>query len=131
MASNRESIQSKIIEVIAKNGRRMQYDDIAAELLLDEGSCNALCNELVRRDLLVKPKAGWFDIPPYEPEQESESVPPWDMSPITHKQINYITSQLDAILHADLSVLDTTIASQVIDKFNSVRRALRIPFKEF
>lgn len=121
--------EQSVVKLIDAHGRPKHYDDIAYELGAEPGLINALCNRLVVKNVLTKPKAGWFGLP--EPEPLVESDDPWDMSPGTPGQIRYVEEQVHSFAIHTMSEHDTTILSTTIDKFNVVRRLLGIPFREY
>lgn len=53
---------------------------------------------------------------------------PWDTSEATESQLTYIDQLLKRLAQHDWSPLDTTQASTVIDRLNSVRRTAGIDF---
>lgn len=56
---------------------------------------------------------------------------PFDSSPASQSQIGYLTQLLGQLGRYDWSKLDTTRASESIDKLNAVRRMAGIPFVPF
>ena len=56
---------------------------------------------------------------------------PWDRTPASQGQLDYIAEMTKRVAEHDWSHLDTTIASQVIDRLNSVRKAGNIKFEQF
>ncbi len=55
---------------------------------------------------------------------------PWDMSPVTDQQVAYLKEMVRRFhVEADWSSLDTTQASSALDKFNTIRKALKMPFE--
>lgn len=66
---------------------------------------------------------------PFAPDPPAADTP-WDMTPATAQQVDYL-SQLVKRLHeeAEWSEMDTTMASEAIDKLNRVRKAVGLGFK--
>lgn len=57
---------------------------------------------------------------------------PWDTSPPSQAQIDYIGNVVRKLGEHDwTSLADTTMATHMIDKLNSVRRAAGIAFEQF
>lgn len=64
-------------------------------------------------------------------QMSAERESPWDMAPANESQRRYLANLVERLGDADWAKLDTTIASSCIDKLNSVRTAVGLPFVPF
>ncbi len=59
----------------------------------------------------------------------ADREPPWDMSPANEQQKRYLAALVERLhTEADWSRLDTTFASLCLERLNSVRTSLGLPF---
>jgi hypothetical protein len=56
---------------------------------------------------------------------------PWDMTPVSQGQVDYLAQLVETFVGHDWSTHDTTLASEMIDKFNVIRKMAGIGYTPF
>lgn len=58
-------------------------------------------------------------------------TPPWDMTPASDGQVDYLRQVFASLAEHDWSTFDTGRATNLIDKANQLRRLAGISFRPF
>lgn len=56
---------------------------------------------------------------------------PWDTTPSTVGQQAYLRQLFEGLAQHDWSVVRRELASEIIDKVNTIRRSVGIPFRDY